>query len=139
MNRQKKKAVSIPDVQIDERSLFANVAEIIESRKIRAGSYVNREATLMYWEVGWYINSVVLDGGRAGYGKRIVALLAQQFVKNYGKAFEIHNIRRMMRFAENFNNLSIVTPLASQSGWSRFIGILPLLAANLFERNTVYA
>ncbi len=32
----------------------------------------------------------------------------------------------MIRFAEKFNNLRIVTPLASQLSWSHFIEILPL-------------
>ena len=32
----------------------------------------------MYWEVGHYVNSIVLDGGRATYGKRIVTELASQ-------------------------------------------------------------
>jgi len=35
--------------QIDESSLFAQVTEIIASRKLRAGAYTNREVTLMFW------------------------------------------------------------------------------------------
>ena len=55
------------DLQVDEQSLFARVAEIIETRKYRAGAYANREVTLMYWEIGRYINSVVLGDQRAAY------------------------------------------------------------------------
>jgi predicted nuclease of restriction endonuclease-like (RecB) superfamily len=47
-------------------------------------------------------------------------------VKEYGQAFDIHNIRRMIRFAEKFSDFRIVAPLASQLSWSRFIEILPL-------------
>ena len=50
----------------------------------------------MYWEVGNYVNSVTLDGGRAAYGKRIVTELASQLMAKYGKTFDIHNLRRMM-------------------------------------------
>jgi predicted nuclease of restriction endonuclease-like (RecB) superfamily len=63
---------------IDEAALFERVAAIIENRKNRAGALANREVTLMYWEVGRYVGSVLLDGERAMYGKRIVATLSQQ-------------------------------------------------------------
>jgi hypothetical protein len=31
---------------------------------------------MMYWEVGHYINSIILDGGRAAYGKKILTALS---------------------------------------------------------------
>lgn len=67
-------------VAIDERSLFERIAAIIESRKARAESQVNAELTLMYWEIGNYINSVILDGGRGAYGKEILATLSPKLV-----------------------------------------------------------
>ena len=56
----------------------------------------------MYWEVGEYINSVVLDGGRAAYGKNILSTLSTKLswshfceimrVKTYeGRAFYIQD------------------------------------------------
>ena len=62
--------------QVDEDALYNRVSEIIEYRKSRAGAYANREVTLMYWEVGEHINTVVLDGGRAAYGKNILSTLS---------------------------------------------------------------
>jgi hypothetical protein len=62
---RKDAVIAISDAgAIDEAALFECVAEIIESRKARVGIYANREVTLMYWEVGQYIGSVVLGGGR---------------------------------------------------------------------------
>ena len=63
---------------VDENALFKRISEIIEYRTARAGAYANLEATLMFWEVGEHINSVVLDGGRGSYGKQIVVTLARQ-------------------------------------------------------------
>ena len=124
MSKKKPKTALSNEVQIDEISLFDRVAEIIETRKFRAGAYANREVTLMYWKIGRYINTAVLDGGRAEYGKRIVATLSQQLVLRYGKSFDIHNLRRMMRFAEKFHDFTIVAPLAQQLSWSHFDEIL---------------
>ena len=124
--KEQQKSTLANEVQIDEISLFDRVTEIIETRKSRAGAYANREVTLLYWEIGRYINSVVLDGGRAEYGKRIVVTLSQQLVGTYGKSFDIDNIRRMMRFAEKFLDFEIVAPLAPQLSWSHFVEILPI-------------
>ena len=125
-SRKKPKPENERNVPIDERSLFSNVAHIIETRKFRAGAYANREVTLMYWEIGRHINSVVLDGERAGYGKQIVATLSQQLVERYGRSFEYTNLTRMIKFADVFPDLQIVAPLAQQLSWSHFREILPL-------------
>ena len=126
MSKKKTEISIMVDKLIDERMVFERVSEIIESRKYRAGTYANREVTLMHWEVVQYVNSIILDGERAEYGKRIVTTLSSQLMKKYGKTFDVHNIRRMMRFAEKFNDFDIVTTLSSQLSWSHFIEILPI-------------
>ena len=126
MEKNKDELALQSKINIDEMQIFERVANIIESRTYRAGAFANCEITLMYWEVGQYVNSVVLDGSRAAYGKRIVAELASQLMMKYGKTFDVHNLRRMMRFAEKFYDFQIVTELASQLSWSHFIEILPL-------------
>jgi len=123
---KKKKTLTLNNTQINETSLFTHISKIIEKRKYRAGMYANREVTLMYWEIGRYIGSVLLGGERAEYGKKILATLSQQLIKKYGSSYELRNLRRMVQFAELFPNLSIVSPLATQLSWSHFIEILPL-------------
>jgi predicted nuclease of restriction endonuclease-like (RecB) superfamily len=129
VNKKNKQLAVQDNLAVDESSLFERVSEIIENRKARAGAYANREITLMYWEVGRHVRLAVLDGRRAEYGKRIVTGLASQLVAKYGKTFDVHNIRRMIKFADKFDNLEIVTELASQLTWSHFIEILPLKSA----------
>ena len=112
--------------QIDEESLFMHISEIIQKRKERARSYINQEVTLMYWEIGNYINSVLLEGERADYGKRIVSTLSKQLKEKYGKSFDYLNVRRMMQFSARFQNMEIVSPMAKQLSWSHIIELLPL-------------
>ena len=102
--KKQKKELVTGSSQIDEKSLFLKVSKIIEKRKFRAFSTVNYEVTLMYWEVGKFINQTVLAGERAEYGKRIVATLSQQLTEKYGKSFDYTNIRRMMQFSTRFPN-----------------------------------
>jgi hypothetical protein len=50
-----KKALPLNNTQINESLLFTHISKIIKKRKYRAGMYANREVTLMYWEISYYI------------------------------------------------------------------------------------
>jgi predicted nuclease of restriction endonuclease-like (RecB) superfamily len=93
----------------------------------------------MFWEVGGYINSVILDGKRAEYGKKILTALAAKLVQKYGKNFSERNLYRMMLFAERFDDVEILPPLAAKLSWSHFIELLPLKSneARLYYANDV--
>ena len=43
-----------------ENVIFAKVAQIIETRKFNAKSAANSQVVLMFWEIGKYINTVIL-------------------------------------------------------------------------------
>ena len=113
-------------LKIDENELFVRVAEIIENRKYRAALHVNQETTMMFWEVGKYIDSVVLDNKRAAYGKKILTELAAKLIEKYGKSFSERNLYRMILFAERFPDAEILPPLAAKLSWSHIIELLPL-------------
>lgn len=111
---------------IGETVLFERVAAIIENRKNRIERHVNIELTLMYWQIGNFINSVVLDGGRGGYGKQILATASPKLVLRYGRGFEMSNIYRMMRFADKFKDAEILATLSPKLSWSHIVELLPL-------------
>ena len=123
-------------LKIDENELFVRVAEIIENRKYRAALHVNQETTMMFWEVGKYIDSVVLDNKRAAYGKKILTELAAKLIEKYGKSFSERNLYRMILFAERFPDAEILPPLAAKLSWSHIIELL-LLKTN--EARMYYA
>jgi predicted nuclease of restriction endonuclease-like (RecB) superfamily len=111
---------------INEDALFERITSIIENRKARIESQVNAELTLMYWEIGQYTNSVILDGGRGEYGKKILATLSPKLIVRYGRGFEVTNIYRMMRFAAKFDNKEILATLSPKLSWSHIVELLPL-------------
>ena len=127
MKNQKSTDLAVQNsLVIDEAVLFERVSAIIDNRKFRAQAVANSEGTLMFWEVGHYVNSVVLEAKRAAYGKQIVATLSLQLQEKYGNSFELTNFRRMMRFAERFPDYEIVATLSPQLSWSHIIELLPL-------------
>jgi len=123
----------------DESVLFTRVSAIIENRKYRAFSRANQEMTLMFWEVGVYINSVVLKGKRADYGKKILTALSSKLVEKYGDSFSERNLYRMTTFAEYFQDIRILTTLSSKLSWSHFAELIRLKssAARLYYAQDV--
>jgi predicted nuclease of restriction endonuclease-like (RecB) superfamily len=115
-----------PESAIDEAGLLERVSAIIENRKVRAGAYANREVTLMYWEVGQYIDSVLLGGERSTYGRQILATLSQELMSKYGASFEYTKLTRMIKFSKVFSDAEIVATLSQVLSWSHFLEIIPL-------------
>ncbi|MCL2186287.1 MAG: DUF1016 N-terminal domain-containing protein, partial [Treponema sp.] len=102
---KKKKDIVIKDYEvINENSLYERVVKIIENRKSRAVTYANQETTMMFWEIGQHINSIVLDNNRAAYGKKILTALSAKLMIRYGRIFSERNLYRMTLFAERFSN-----------------------------------
>ena len=136
MSKKKQEPVILNSPQVDENLLFSRVAEIIENRKYRAYVHANQETTMMFWEVGQYINSVVLGNKRAEYGKNILTALSAKLIKRYGNGFSERNLYRMTLFAERFSDTTILPPLAAKLSWSH---IIELLALKTDEARMYYA
>ena len=64
--------------------LFGEIKNLITSARQRAAVAVNAELNLLYWQVGERINTEVLKGERADYGKQVVANLSKQLTAAVG-------------------------------------------------------
>ena len=126
------RAVVAPRADAVPDKLLSDCCVIIEKRKYNAGAYANNEVILMCHEIGRRINTDILGGQRAEYGKQIVSSLAQQLKAKYGSSFDYTNVRRMMHFATRFPNFQIVASLAQQLSWSHFAELLPIKTDEAF-------
>ena len=106
--------------------LLADVQSMIEQTRTGVAQTVNAGMTSLYWRIGKRIQSEILQGQRADYGKGIVATLSRQLVSRFGTGFSEKNLRRMMQFAEVFPDREIVATLSRQLSWSHFSELLPL-------------
>ena len=109
-----------------QESLITDLRTLINEARNKVALIVNTEITLLYWHIGKRINEEVLGNQRAEYGKQIVLTVSTQLTKEYGRGFELRNLRRMMQFAELFPDFQIVAPLARQLSWSHFIELLSI-------------
>ena len=68
-------------------NLFGEIKDLIQSAKQLAALAINAELTLLYWQVGQRINTEVLKGERAYYGKEVIANLSKQLAATFGKGW----------------------------------------------------
>jgi DUF1016 N-terminal domain len=99
---------------------------LIEDALRQTAVAVNISLTALYWRIGNRILREILGNERAAYGEQIVATLSRELVSEFGRGFEVKNIRRMMQFAEASPDESIVATLWRQFSWPHFRELLPL-------------
>lgn len=100
--------------------LLGDIRHLIEQSRQQLASTVNSALTLLYWHIGQRVRSEVLQEARAGYGEQIVATLSRQLEKEYGRGFSEKNLRHMLRFAEAFPEVQIVSAARRQLSWTHF-------------------
>ena len=101
-------------LSISETDLFIELSQLIEQSKQQVAVQANSALTILFWQVGSRINQKILQNKRAEYGKQIVPTLSTQLENKYYTNFEVKNLRRMMKFAEQFTDSQIVVPLSRQ-------------------------
>ena len=109
-----------------EQALLTELARLIEQSQQQVVAQANSTLTMLFWQVGNRINEDILQNKRADYGQRIVPTLSAQLEARFGRNFTEKNVRRMLQFAEQFTDGSIVVTLSRQLSWSHFLVLIPL-------------
>jgi hypothetical protein len=122
MNRPSR--ANLPNTKTNQ--LFQDLSFLIAQRKKSVTSHINNALALLFWQIGGKINSHVLEYKRAKYGEQIIVTLSRQLISEHGNNFEEKNLRRMMQFAEIFNDEAIVVTLSRQLSWSHFLILIPM-------------
>ena len=116
---------NVPAV-VDESELLADLRSLIESARRRVASVANATTALLCWNVGRRLLRENLQGGRAAYGKQILATVSQELTTDFGAGFSYTALIRMVRFAEWMTDERIVATLSQELSWSHFIELLPI-------------
>ena len=112
-----------------EQILLEELSELIEQSRRAIVAQANSGVVLTFWQIGSRINNNILHNKRADYGKQIVVTVSRQLSKKYGRNFEEKNLRRMLQFAEQFDEEIVVT-LSRHLSWSHFLVLIPLKSAD---------
>jgi len=106
--------------------LLGDLRKMIEEARAAVANTVNAGLTMLYWRIGGRVGQEILKGKRAEYGEEIVSTVSRQLEMEYGSGFSVKNIRHMIRFADAFSDVQIVSTLSGQLSWSHFKEIIYL-------------
>jgi predicted nuclease of restriction endonuclease-like (RecB) superfamily len=106
--------------------LLGDIRQLIENSRSALAATVNSALTQLYWHIGQRIRTDVLNNERAEYGEQIVSALSTQLQTDYGRGFSLKNLRHMLRFAECYPDVQIVSTLSRQLAWSHFLELIYL-------------
>ena len=107
-------------------ALLADIRSLIEEARAAVAATVNAGLTLLYWRIGQRINDEVLQGERAEYGRETILALGRQLETEFGRGFSEKSLRHMVRFAEAFPDMQIVSSLLRQLSWTHFLALIYL-------------
>lgn len=110
----------------DSSPLVDDIRRMIEATRSSVATTINAGLTMLYWHIGKRIREEILLEERAEYGQEIVVSLARQLTAEYGRGFEEKNLRRMIQFAEVFQQEEIVVSLIRELSWTHFLALIPL-------------
>jgi hypothetical protein len=98
-------------------ALLTDIKHLIDEARQRVAVSVNAELTMLYWSIGKRIQSAVLGGERAEYGKQVLAGLSKELTREYGKGWGEKQLRHCLRAAEILSE-EIVYTACRQLSWS---------------------
>lgn len=98
--------------------LLEDVRQLIEAARQRAAAAVNQELSGLYWQVGRRIQTDVLHGQRAEYGKQVLKNLALQLSQMFGKGWSEQQLRHCLRAAETFPDEPKFSALRRELTWT---------------------
>ncbi|MGY4878459.1 PDDEXK nuclease domain-containing protein [Vreelandella aquamarina] len=83
--------------------LVSEIRELIETARQQVVQAVNSTMVLTYWQIGRLIVEDEQQGeSRAAYGKQQLQRLSSELTREFGKGFDVTNLRNMRRFYEAF-------------------------------------
>ena len=108
------------------KMLLSDLRQLIAEARQDVARQVNSTLVLLYWRVGQRIRRDILKEKRAEYGEQIVHAVSAQLTDEFGPGWSEKNLRHMIRFAEAFPQIKIVSALMRQLAWTHFTKLIYL-------------
>ncbi len=99
-------------------NLLDDIRQIIDQARKQVQQTVNSAMVFAYWEIGRLIVEDEQQGQeRATYGQELLKTLSEQLTKEYGKGFDIRNLRNMRKFYQTFR---IRNAVRTELSWTHY-------------------
>lgn len=99
-------------------NLYSAIAEVIQQARQQVKQAVNQQMVQAYWHIGRLIVEQEQQGQeRAEYGKKQLSELSKRLQGEFGKGFDVTNLRNMRRVYQAF---PIRETLSLELSWSHY-------------------
>ncbi len=106
----------------DTHLLFRDIADVIRQARHQVRQAVNTAMVQSYWQVGHLIVEHEQQGQqRAAYGKQQLQQLSKQLTTEFGKGFDVRNLRNMRSFYTAYPNRNAVR---TELSWTHYRTLL---------------
>ncbi len=103
---------------LNQQHLFDEIKQVIEKARGQVKQTVNTAMVQAYWQIGRLIVEQEQQGNvRAEYGRAQLKQLSEQLSHDYGKGFDVTNLRNMRRFYLAFEKRET---LSLELSWSHY-------------------
>ncbi|TMP28377.1 DUF1016 domain-containing protein [Pseudoalteromonas rubra] len=104
--------------ELSSASLLNDIKQIVEQARGQVKQAVNSAMVQAYWQIGCLIVEHEQQGNnRAEYGKAQLKQLSEQLTREFGKGFDVTNLRNMRRFYLAFEKRETVS---LELSWSHY-------------------
>jgi predicted nuclease of restriction endonuclease-like (RecB) superfamily len=121
-------------------AILADLKDQIKGARLKAGLAVNRELVLLYWRIG---SQILTQQHEEGWGSKVIDRLSLDLRREFPemKGFSPRNLKYMRRFAEAYQDETIVQEVLAQITWYHHITILEKVkepeARDFYLRGTI--
>lgn len=117
---------------IQSKETYIHIRNSVITAQSKVTSVINTAMVLAYWEIGEQIYVACGENERAKYGKSLLKYLSQELTKEFGRGFDITNLRKMRQFYLTFPKRDT---LCLELSWSHYRLIMRI---NNEERRKFY-
>jgi len=118
--------------------MLENIRELLLASRVQLQQSVNTTMVQTYWNIGRMIVEEEQKGKeRASYGKGQLKLLSQKLSSEFGKGFDVTNLRKMRQFYQCFPIRETVSLELSWSHYSKLVQLDNKEAREWYIKETI--
>lgn len=104
--------------QTPQGELLSNIRELLTQDRKQVAQAVNSAMVQTYWQIGRLIVEDEQQGqSRAEYGKGVLQAISKSLTEEFGKGFDVRNLRNMRTFYQAF---PIRNALRTELSWTHY-------------------
>lgn len=119
-------------------TLYHSIRELIQQTRQQVQRQINSTMVHIYWHIGQLIIEHEQQGEqRAAYGKQQLQQLSSRLTGEFGKGFDVTNLRNMRRFYQAFPIRETVSPELSWSHYNQLARLENPAARQWYQQEAI--